>query len=251
MVSAYPKWKCGSPIQNMSLLVSKQGKFALLTQQNMLTPPVKFCSTQPKPNPDDAASQQQEQTALKKVDFDEYDDWEEPTTAKEKVAVYSSMFLRLSFLVAIGVCAFLTAKELFPGRMNPNSLFSELFDLLRHKDMITRLCGEDVKAFGRDVGRSTEGRRNHIDSYTYTGPDGSNRMRVRFNMKGSKGQVRVFAEVSDRMADNEYVYLIAQNVRTGRVHTFEDERDRLDDELLNNQSDESEGLNIGKFFFKK
>ena len=113
------------------------------------------------------------------------------------------------------------------------------------------MCGEDAKAFGRDVGRNTEGRRNHIDSYKYSGPDGSNRLRIRFNIKGSKGQVRVFAEVSDKMADNEYVYLIAQNVRTGRVYTFEDERDRLDDEMMNNQSDESDTLNIGKFFFKK
>ncbi len=54
------------------------------------------------------------------------------------------------------------------------------------------------------------------------------------------------------MAANEYVYLICQNVKTGRVYTFEDERDRLDDELLNNQSEhESDTLNIGKFFFKK
>ncbi len=58
------------------------------------------------------------------------------------------------------------------------------------------ICGEDMKAFGRDSGRNTEGRRNHIDSYKYKAEDGSNRTRVRFNIKGAKGQVHVWAEVS-------------------------------------------------------
>lgn len=57
------------------------------------------------------------------------------------------------------------------------------------------MVGHSAKAFGRDVGRNTEGRRNHIDSYQYKSEDGSNRMRIRFNIKGSKGQIRVWAEV--------------------------------------------------------
>lgn len=57
------------------------------------------------------------------------------------------------------------------------------------------MTGENMKAFGKDVGRN-EGRRNHIDSYKYKAEDGSNRMRVRFNVKGDKGKVVVWAEVS-------------------------------------------------------
>lgn len=83
-------------------------------------------------------------------------------------------------------------------------------------------------AFGRDVGRNTEGRRNHIDSYKYVGIDGSNRLRIRFNIKGPKGQVRVWTEVSDKMGPDQYVYLIYQNVRTGRVTTVVDDRDVVD-----------------------
>lgn len=52
-----------------------------------------------------------------------------------------------------------------------------------------------MKAFGRDTGRNTEGRRNHIDSYKYVADDGSKRTRVRFNIKGNKGQVHVWVEV--------------------------------------------------------
>lgn len=59
-----------------------------------------------------------------------------------------------------------------------------------------RMAGDSMKAFGRDVGRTTEGRRNHIDSYTYKADDGSSRTRVRFNIKGDKGKVVVWAEVS-------------------------------------------------------
>ncbi len=50
--------------------------------------------------------------------------------------MYTTIMLRLSFLAAIGICAFFTARELFPGRMNANSLFSELFDILRVRDEV-------------------------------------------------------------------------------------------------------------------
>lgn len=59
-----------------------------------------------------------------------------------------------------------------------------------------QLLGEDIYGYGRESGRNTEGRRNHVDSYKYVAEDGSNRLRVRFNMKGSKTGVLVYAEVS-------------------------------------------------------
>lgn len=104
-----------------------------------------------------------------------------------------------------------------------------------------------MKAFGRDSGRNTEGRRNHVDSFKYQAEDGSNRTRVRFNIKGSKGQVHVWAEVSDRMKSDEYVYVIAQNARSGRVITFSDNRDQLEANMLTSGDDNS----IASFFFKK
>lgn len=100
-----------------------------------------------------------------------------------------------------------------------------------------QLIGEDMKAFGRDVGRSTEGRRNHVDSFKYKADDGSNRLRIRFNIKGAKGQLLVWAEVSDKMADNEYVYIIAQNLRNGQVQTYVDNRDQLEAGLVSNPDD--------------
>jgi hypothetical protein len=82
--------------------------------------------------------------------------------------------------------------------------------------------------------------------------DGSERTRIRFNIKGNRGQVRVWAEVSiceggrvrviiicmplhqhqvsSKMESGEFVYLICQNVRSGRVLTVADRRDDVTSE---------------------
>lgn len=73
---------------------------------------------------------------------------------------------------------------------------------------ILNITGDSAKAFGRDVGRNTEGRRNHIDSYTFKANDGTNRTRIRFNIKGSKGQVRVWTEVCTSTFEYRYLYFI-------------------------------------------
>mmetsp|Transcript_42106 Transcript_42106/g.83722 ORF Transcript_42106/g.83722 Transcript_42106/m.83722 type:complete len:260 (+) Transcript_42106:49-828(+) len=170
-------------------------------------------------------------TAVAKYDYDEYDDYEEPTTAGGWVKHFTIIGMRLGMLALAGVCIYFTAKELFPGRMGPQTLFSEAFERVRVHEEVMAIAGNGMKAFGRDVGRNTEGRRNHIDSYQYTGEDGSRRTRIRFNVKGDKAKVLVWAETSDRMAENEYVYLICQSTKTGKVVTVEDNRDRLEMEL--------------------
>lgn len=164
------------------------------------------------------------------VDFDDQDDYyEEPKTAGQKVAFYTKLMLQLAMLGFGAVCVFYTARELFPGRLNPNSLFSETFEILRYNIEITNILGSDVKGYGRDSGGgSREGRRNHIDSFKYTSEDGSNRIRIRYNLKGKRGNIRVWVEVSDKMAASEYVYIICQNMKTGRVYTIEDNRELLD-----------------------
>jgi len=66
-------------------------------------------------------------------------------------------------------------------------------------------------------------------------------------MKGSRGQVQVWAEVSSKMAANEFVYVVCQNIRTGRVLTIEDNRDRLEAEQLEGNA---EGL-LSKYLPRK
>ena len=181
-------------------------------------------------------------TDIDRFNDDEYDDYEEPKTAGQKVRLYSIIFMRLLLLTIGAICVYYTAQELFPGRNSPNSLFSEVFDILRVHDEVRGTTGEPMTAFGRDFGRNTEGRRNHVDSRKYKAEDGSNRTRVRFNVKGPRGQFQVWAEVSDKMANTEFVYLIVQDVRTGRVVTLHDNRARLEAQFeegmydLNNQN---------------
>jgi len=185
---------------------------------------------------------------LRKIDFDDFDDYE-PKTAKEKVRYYTTVAMWIGFLAAGAFCIYLTAKELFPGRLGAQSLFSEVFDYLRDKHEVSAMTGEDMRAFGRDVGRNTEGRRNHVDSYSYKADDNSNRTRIRFNIKGNKGQVMVWAEVSDSMASNEYVYIIVQDLKTGRVKTMVDNRDQLEAHMIANPN--SNDSFISSLFSKK
>ena len=56
-------------------------------------------------------------------------------------------------------------------------------------------------------------------------------------------------KVSDRMASNEYVYIICQSTRTGRVYTIVDNRERLEQEMVLNL-EPSDNI-ISKYFFKK
>lgn len=141
----------------------------------------------------------------------------------------SSHWASYAMLGAGAIFFGLIAYYLWPRRMGANSVFSSAFEVVRVNDEILAITGDPMKAFGRDVGRNTEGRRNFVDSRTYVDAnDGSNRTRVRFNVKGPKGQALVWAEVSDKLPDNQYVYLICQDKRTGRVVTVEDNRDRMD-----------------------
>ena len=124
-------------------------------------------------------------------------------------------------------------KEMFPGRMSPGSLYSEAFEIVRINDEILLTCCEGMKAFGADRGRN-EGRRNHIDSRQYVAEDGSNRTRVRFHVKGPRGHVIVWAEVSDNLDKPDLVYLICRDNRTGRVITIQDNRALLESRAATN-----------------
>ena len=165
-----------------------------------------------------------------KSNYDEYDDYGddyEPKTAKEKVWYYSTIAIRLGLLGAAVLCFGMFIKEVFPGRMGANSLFSETHEFLMVNDDVREITGTPMKAYGREVGRN-EGRRNHVDSHFYVDVDGSKRTRVRFMLEGPRGKVRVWAEVSNKMLLNEFVYIICQDMQAGRVITIVDNRDKLE-----------------------
>jgi hypothetical protein len=169
-------------------------------------------------------------TSLQKFDADEYDDWE-PKTAKEKVSYYSQIAFTLGLLGLGAACVYVFIKEVNPFGRSPQSIFDHAVDRLVIRDEVLEMTGPGPRAYGRDHGSQAEGRRNIVDSRVYKERDGSQRTRVRFNLKGPKGRVMVWAEVSDKMPHNEYVYLICQDMRTRRVLTVEDNRARLETEM--------------------
>ena len=105
--------------------------------------------------------------------------------------------LIFQFVLAIAFLYFLsfTWKELWPGRMSPQSCFSEAFEIVRYNHEVLKITGENMRGYGKDFGSKTEGRRNHVDEYKYTDEDNIERLRVRFNAKGKRGHVVVWAEV--------------------------------------------------------
>ena len=139
---------------------------------------------------------------------------------------------RLTLWVGIGAfaaaCAYWIIKELVPTKMSPNSVFDRAFHVLRDNSEIQQRFGEPLKAYGRDHGGHREGRRNFVENTQYQcKEDGSNRTRIRFNLEGKFGHAYVFAEVSSDMPSGEFVYLLVQDKRNGRVITIIDNRTAL------------------------
>jgi hypothetical protein len=170
----------------------------------------------------------------KLLDEDDYDDYEEAKTSGQKLRWLGVLFVRLGFITVGLYCVYLTGVELFPGRMSPNHLYNSAFELVRYDEDILRVAGDGMKAYGKEVGGSSKGRRNHVEQYRYISERGDQRTRVKFNVEGSKGVVRVWAEVSEDFDAGKLVYLICQDVKTRRVYTLIDNREELDGKPLAN-----------------
>ncbi len=149
-------------------------------------------------------------------------------TPGQKVAAGTRLTVWAGCLVLGGICAYYIGKELFPTKMSPNSVFSKASSIVLSNEEVKRRFGEPMKVYGRDHGGSREGRRNFIEHTEYTDQeDGSKRTRVRFNLQGQHAKAFVFAEVSSSMPSGEFVYLLVQDKRNGRVITVVDNRSKL------------------------
>lgn len=148
----------------------------------------------------------------------------ENETAREKVSRVSGATFRLVLYLLGLVCAGYTIKSLLPTRLSGKGLFDEVFSLLQYNDEVTNICGTHVKGYGRDFGGHSEGRRNLVDELIYTTPDGRKHCRIRFHMEGAIGKIRVWAEVAEDDSPGNFTYIIFQDMRTGRVLTYVDDR---------------------------
>ena len=162
-------------------------------------------SSTPSSSSSSDTTSEQKQQQISKVAFEDYDDYDgnEP----QGFVGWLTILMRLGLItVGLGFVG-LTVNELIPKRMSATSLFSSAFDVIQNDSEIKYIVGENMKAFGKDIGRN-EGRRNQIDSRTYKDEhDKSNRVRVRFNVKGNRGHVVAYAEVCSDTIIFLYIYL--------------------------------------------
>lgn len=125
--------------------------------------------------------------------YDDYDDGGSATTAKDRVLGWGQAIGSV-LLLSLGIVGlYFVGTTLFPGRMGPNSVYADAFEIVRYNDEVIAMTGEPMKAFGKDSGN--DGRRTNIEFRQFKEDDGSDRTRIRFNVKGPRGQAIVWAEV--------------------------------------------------------
>ena len=149
-------------------------------------------------------------------------------TPGQKVAAASRLTMWAGIFAFACGCAYFIGKELIPTKMSPNTVFNGASKVIKESSQVTMKYGETLKFYGKDHGGHREGRRNFIEHTEYTDKeDGSKRTRVRFNMEGQFHSAICFAEVSSEMASGEFVYVLVQDKRSGRVITVIDNRAAL------------------------
>ena len=161
-------------------------------------------------------------------------------TPGQKVAAASRLTMWAGIFAFGCACAYFIAKELIPTKMSPNSVFNGASKVIKEHSQVTMKYGQTLKFYGKDHGGHREGRRNFIEHTQYTDQqDGSKRTRVRFNMEGQFDSAICFAEVSSEMASGEFVYVLVQDKRSGRVITVIDNRAALTAKRLAGGSQET------------
>mmetsp|Transcript_24297 Transcript_24297/g.59505 ORF Transcript_24297/g.59505 Transcript_24297/m.59505 type:complete len:249 (+) Transcript_24297:41-787(+) len=161
-------------------------------------------------------------------------------TPGETVVAVSRLGLWAGIFGFACACAYYIGRELIPTKMSPNSVFNSSSAIIRENAQVKRVYGDKIKFYGKDHGGHREGRRNFIEHTQYPSPDdGSNRTRVRFNLEGEFNSAFCFAEVSSEMSSGEFVYILVQDKRSGRVITVADNRAALTAKRLAGGNNES------------
>ncbi|ETV87833.1 hypothetical protein H257_01272 [Aphanomyces astaci] len=148
-------------------------------------------------------------------------------TPYQKVAAGTQVGMWTAALGLASVCGYFIVRELFPGRMSPNSLFSEASDICLQNDLVVQRLGQPIRCYGKDFGSHKEGRRNFIEHVELNDKEGNKtRLRIKFNLKGPNGKAEAWAEVNKDMPTGEFVYLIVRTY-TGELIKIQDQRQIL------------------------
>jgi len=149
-------------------------------------------------------------------------------TPGQKVAAASRLTMWTGIFGFACACAYFIGKELIPTKMSPNRVFNAASKAIQANSQVSMKYGATLKFYGKDHGGHREGRRNFIEHTQYNDEgDSSKRTRVKFNMEGQFDNAICFAEVSSDMSSGEFVYVLVQDKRSGRVITVIDNRAAL------------------------
>ena len=205
---------------NSSLLQDLSRNNYLLSQSHLRARSSNFLRT--------LSSKAKEEPPKKKSGEEDDETKEIVLTPGETVVAVSRLGLWAGIFAYACACAFYIGRELIPTKMSPNSVFNGATSIIRDNAQVKRVYGDKLKFYGKDHGGHREGRRNFIEHTQYPSPDdGSNRTRVRFNLEGEFNSAFCFAEVSSGMSSGEFVYILVQDKRSGRVITVVDNRAAL------------------------
>ena len=146
-------------------------------------------------------------------------------TPVQKVAAGFRLSMYGGLFVLASTCGYFVVMYLFPTRMSPQGAFNSALEFVRRDERVIARFGEPLKGYGRDLNTRSEGRRNFIDSKEYVAKDGSKRLRIKFTIEGpGNAKGNVWAEISDKMRSDEWVYVMVQDRRTGKLDTLIDKR---------------------------
>jgi hypothetical protein len=133
-----------------------------------------------------------------------------------------------------------------PSKLSPNSVFSESFELVEKNTDVVNMLGSPMKGYGKDHGGRRAGRRNHISSQQWKDDGGIDHTRILYTAEGpSGGLASVFVEKTSAQGDGDFVYIVVQDQRTGKVIPVIDNRETIPiDTIQGNLVDKLNAKNI-------
>lgn len=140
-----------------------------------------------------------------------------------KTAAYAG-FVFMGFGIAI-VIFYAIFSELFSSK-SPHKIYSKAVDYVINDDRVQNAIGDQIKSFGEETRR---GRRQHVSHILYQ-KDGRNYLRMKFHVKGNRGNGTVHLEMVEndaRKYEYRYLFLIVEDVYRKTI-ILEDNRNRFD-----------------------
>lgn len=122
------------------------------------------------------------------------------------------------------VASYFIVRELFPSALSPNNVFGKSLEAVQKDDKVRQTFGTPIKGFGKDFGGHRAGRRNFVENLSYVDDDGVEHTRILFNIEGSRGRGRVWADKSAAMSDGQFYYLVVQDIRSQDLWAIVDNR---------------------------